>query len=90
MKFSLGGDYGLGIIPTGSPTSVRCECPTNVPVSAVEPTTTPGAGSLSYDPSTQTYNCVWKTDSAWSGTCRTFNMALDDGSVHKSTFRFIR
>ncbi len=90
MKFSLGGDYGLGIIQAGSPTSVRVECPTNTPVSAVQETSTAGAGTLSYDPSNQTYNYVWKTDSAWSGTCRTFNMALDDGSVHQSTFRFIR
>lgn len=57
---------------------------------AVQETSTAGAGTLSYGPSNQTYSYVWKTDSAWSGTCRTFNMALDDGSVHQSTFRFIR
>ena len=90
MKFSLGGDYGLSIIKSGSPTSVLVECPTNTPVSAVELTSTPGAGTLSYDGATQTYNYVWKTEGSWAGTCRMFNMTLNDGSSHQSTFRFIR
>lgn len=90
MKFSLGGDYGMNIINSGSPTSVQVECPAGAPISAVAETTTPGAGSLSYYPPSGSYNYVWKTDTAWAGTCRTFDLALDDGSSHKATFRFVR
>jgi hypothetical protein len=90
MKFGLGGDFGLGILPAGSPTSARVECPSSTPVVAVEATTTAGNGSLSYDAETQSYNYVWKTDAGWAGTCRTFDLTLDDGSSHKATFRFVR
>ena len=90
MKFGLGGDFGLGILPAGSPTSLRVECPSSTPVVAVEPATTAGNGSLSYDAATQNYNYVWKTDPGWAGTCRTFDLTLDDGSSHKATFRFVR
>lgn len=54
MKFSLGGDYGLSVIKAGSPTSVQVVSPVNTPVSAVEVTATPGAGSLTYDAASQT------------------------------------
>lgn len=90
MKFSLGGDYGLGVIGAGSPTSVRVECPANTPSSAVEPASTAGAGTLSYEGDTQTYNYVWKTEDSWAGTCRTFTLTLDDGSAHQAMFKFVR
>lgn len=90
MKFTLGGDYGLNILKSGSPTSVRVECPANTPVSAVEPTSAPGAGTLSYDAAAQTYNYVWKTEGSWSGTCRSFDMTLNDGSSHQTMFKFLR
>lgn len=66
------------------------ECPANTAVSVVEATTTAGAGSLSYDVPSGTYNYVWKTESSWTGTCRTFDMILDDGSSHQAMFRFVR
>lgn len=90
MKFSLGGDYGLDVVAAGSPTSYQVECPANTAVSVVEATTTAGAGSLSYDVPSGTYNYVWKTESSWAGTCRTFDMILDDGSSHQAMFRFVR
>lgn len=89
MKFSLGEDYGLNVIKAGSPTSARVVCPVNTPVSAVEATSTPGAGSLTYDASSLTYNYVWKTEASWAGTCRTFDMTLIDGSSHQAMFRFV-
>ena len=89
MRFGLGGDFGLDVIALGSPTSFLVECPANVVASPIEPTSTPEAGSLSYDASTRTYNYVWKTETSWAGTCRTFDMTLDDGSSHQATFRFV-
>lgn len=90
MKFSLRGDFGLSVIQTGFPTSVRVQCPANTPISVVEATSTAGAGSLSYDAASQRYNYVWKTEDSWAGTCRTFNMTLNDGSSHQAMFRFVR
>lgn len=46
------------------------------------PTTTPGASTLAYDPVSGTHSYVWKTDEAWTGTCRVFNVTLDDRSIH--------
>lgn len=66
--------YGAQVAPQGEP----------------KPTTTAGAGSLSYDAATDTYSHVWKTETGWAGTCRTFSMTLNDGSSHQATFRFVR
>lgn len=44
--------------------------------------------SLSCDPSTDTYSYVWKTDKAWAGTCRTFDLRLTDGTDHYASFKF--
>lgn len=66
------------------------ECSAKIPVSAVEPTSTAGAGTLSYEGATQTYNHVWKTEDSWAGICRTFNMTLNDGSAHHARFKFVR
>ena len=90
MKFKLGGDHGLNVIAAGSPTSVQVECPADTPISAIETTNTAGAGSLTYDAATGTYNYVWKTETNWAGTCRTFNLVLDDGTPHRAVFRFVR
>jgi hypothetical protein len=31
---------------------------------------------------------VYRTDKAWSGTCRRFVVRLDDGTVHRADFAF--
>jgi hypothetical protein len=90
MKFRLGGDHGLNILAANSPSPGQVGCPAGTPVTAVETTSTAGAGTLTYDAATDAYNYVWKTESNWSGTCWTFNMTLADGSPHKATFRFVR
>ncbi|MGW0073339.1 PxKF domain-containing protein, partial [Streptosporangium sandarakinum] len=43
----------------------------------------PGNSKLGYGDGR--YNYVWKTDKRWSGTCRTFELKLDDGSSHFTT-----
>ncbi|WP_432976562.1 PxKF domain-containing protein [Dactylosporangium sp. CA-233914] len=88
IKFSLGGDQGLAIFPAGYPASQQVTCDTGAPVDVVEQTVTAGGSSLSYSPDTDTYNYVWKTDKAWAGTCRTFDLRLTDGTDHYATFRF--
>jgi N-acetylneuraminic acid mutarotase len=71
LKFSLAGDHGLNIFDTGYPKSqaVSCQSLTGNPTDPIESTTSTPAG-LKYDPATDQYSYVWKTDKAWAGTCR--------------------
>lgn len=56
----------------------------------MEATATAGAGSLTYNPASGSENYLWKTESSWAGTCRTFDMTLDDRGSQQATFRFVR
>jgi hypothetical protein len=87
-KFSLGGDYGLGIIATGYPKSVKIACDSGVPIDTIEETVTAGNSSLQYNPATGQYTYVWKTDKAWANTCRQFQLMLADGTLHVANFKF--
>lgn len=88
VKFSLGGNKGLNIFATGYPASQQIVCGTNMPVDDIEQTVTAGNSSLSYDPGTGQYNYVWKTDKAWTGTCRQLIVKLVDGTYHYANFKF--
>lgn len=88
VKFSLSGNKGLAIFAADSPTSQQVNCSTSAPVSDVEETLTAGSSSLSYDASSDRYNYVWKTNSAWAGTCRQLNVRLNDGTDHTALFKF--
>jgi hypothetical protein len=88
VKFSLGGDQGLGIFAPGSPVSQQITCSEGAPSSEVEETVTAGGSSLSYDAETDTYTYVWKTQKAWAGTCRKLIVRLNDGSEHVAFFNF--
>jgi hypothetical protein len=88
VKFSLGGDQGLGIFAMGYPTSQQIGCSDAAPASDVEETVTAGASSLSYDPTTEQYTYVWKTNAAWRNTCRRLTIKLSDGTLHTANFRF--
>jgi len=87
VKFSLGGDHGLLIFATNSPASGQVTCDASSIVSDLTATVTAGGSSLQYDAGTGTYTYVWKTDKAWSGTCRAFVVTLADGSAHHAFFQ---
>ena len=89
VKFSLDGDQGLDIFASGSPTSQPIDCNTGSPVDVdVEETTSAGSSSLSYNAASDQYTYVWKTDSAWAGTCRQLTVTLSDGTTHTAKFKF--
>ncbi|KOU52307.1 PxKF domain-containing protein [Streptomyces sp. WM6378] len=88
VKFSLSGNQGLNIFATGYPVSQNVTCNTGAPLDPVEETTGAGQSSLTYDTATDTYTYVWKTDSAWKNTCRTFDLKLNDNSDHYAGFKF--
>lgn len=88
VKFSLNGDQGLNIFAAGYPRSQIIECDSTTVVDGIEETVTAGSSSLSYDPSTDTYTYVWKTDKAWANTCRQLVVKLNDGTYHQANFKF--
>ena len=88
IKFSVGGDRGLDILPAGSPSSVQVVCADGSVPDDVEQTVAAGSSSLSYAVGTETYTYVWKTQKAWTGTCRQFTLRLMDGTAHTAIFDF--
>jgi predicted extracellular nuclease len=90
VRFSLHGDQGLDVLAAGYPRSERIACGATDPVDAVEETVAAGSSGLSYDPVSDTYTYVWRTDKAWAGTCRQLVVKLDDGTSHRANFKLTR
>jgi hypothetical protein len=75
IRFSLGGDMGLVILASGSPTSQQVACPSS-------------SALITYDASSDQYVYVWKTNKTWSNTCRVFTILFADGSSQQALFKF--
>jgi len=90
VRFSLGGDQGLGIFVAGYPQSQQVTCAGGAPIDIVEETVNAGGSSLKYDPQTTQYIYVWKTTASWAGTCRKFLLGLNDGSQRTALFQFTK
>jgi hypothetical protein len=89
IQFSLGGDFGLGILAAGSPSVQQISCATGVPVNTSTETDTAGSSGLQYNATTGTYTYVWKTSKASKGTCQVFTLGLNDGTVHTANFQYV-
>lgn len=88
VRFSLAGDRGLAIFTSGSPASRRVDCDTSSPIDVIEQTVSAGASSLVYDAGNDTYTYAWKTDQAWTSTCRRLTLSFGDGSQQSAMFQF--
>jgi len=88
VKFSLGGDWGLDVFAAGYPKSQTIPCDSTDPVDGIESTVNAGGSSLTYDPVTDQYVYVWKTDKSWATTCRQLVVRLADGTNHYANFKF--
>jgi hypothetical protein len=89
LKFSLGGYRGLDVLKPGSPASRQIGC-AGTPATEYVPTESPGNSTLTYDPASDRYTYVWKTNKQWSGTCRQLLLELADGTSHTATFNFTK
>jgi hypothetical protein len=49
-----------------------------------------GGSSLSYDPVSDQYTYVWKTNKAWAGQCRQLVLRFNDGQEFRANFQFRR
>jgi hypothetical protein len=90
VKFSLSGDQGLEIFEAGYPKSEHTKCNSMAQRDGIEETATAGSSSLSYDATTDQYTYVWKTEKAWSDSCRQLVILLDDGTFHRANFNFVK
>ncbi|HXT64183.1 MAG TPA: PxKF domain-containing protein [Pyrinomonadaceae bacterium] len=88
VKFSLSGNKGLGIFAAGSPSSGEIPCNSSDPAAVLDATVTAGGSSLSYDPVSDQYVYIWKTEPGWAGTCRQLVVQLSDGSIYRANFKF--
>jgi hypothetical protein len=88
VKFSLGGNQGLGIFMAGSPTSSKITCDTQADQDTIEETVNAGGSTLVYDATAGQYVYVWKTDKNWAGQCRRLDVKLIDGTTHTASFKF--
>lgn len=87
VKFSLSGNHGLNIFAAGYPGSQGLVCG-SAGTDEIEQTVTAGASGLSYDASTDQYTYVWKTSTAWAGSCRQLVLRLNDATDHRANFKF--
>jgi hypothetical protein len=87
VKFSLGGDHGLGVFADGYPASQNVPCSGAQPTDPVE-TTTANPSGLNYDAASRQYIYSWKTPSSWKGTCRTLILKFSDNQELRADFRF--
>ena len=90
VKFSLGGDHGLGIFAAGYPRVTGVSCEGNANADPIEETETAGASALTYDAASDRYQYVWKTDKNWAGSCRQLELKFSDGSVQTALFDFTK
>jgi hypothetical protein len=85
------GVAGTGAIAAGWPQSARVQCGSSSAPAGGEPTVSVlkhwGADRRGRGKH-RLY--LWKTSRAWAGTCRQFILKLEDGSVHRADFRFVR
>jgi hypothetical protein len=90
VKFSLGGNQGLNVFQAGYPKSQSIACDSTADVDGIETTVNAGGSSLTYDPATNTYTYIWKTDKAWAGTCRqlVFEFADAGSTTARANFKF--
>ena len=88
MKFSLGGNFGLGIFQDGYPGWIYITASTNG--DDVEETVTAGGSSLTYDPVAKQYIYVLKTDKAWAGKSVRIYMRFIDGTEKYADFNCMR
>ncbi|MDR7158192.1 hypothetical protein J2X42_000886 [Arthrobacter sp. BE255] len=90
VKFGLGGNRGLGILAAEAPSSYAIACPGGPAPDDIEQTVAAGTSSLSYSAASDTYTFVWKTQKDWAGSCRQFELKLNDGTTHAAMFDFRR
>ena len=85
VKFSLDGDQGMAVLG-GDLLLQRHACPTGGAIGT--PIVAARNEPFSYDPVTDSYKFVWKTQKGWAGWCATLSVPLADGQTYTLEVRF--
>jgi hypothetical protein len=88
VRFSLGGNRGLDVIADGWPQVAAVGCDF-----AGEPESGESIRyqrPLAYRKQKRRYVLLWKTDRRWAGSCRQLMLKLEDGTVKRADFKFVR
>lgn len=87
LKFSLGGDFGLGVIAGGQPTLTAFQCPNTVnpPIDPADPVP---QSQLRFDSGSSHYTYLWKSESIYAGNCYTLTFTFTDGQALQAKFQF--
>jgi hypothetical protein len=85
VRVDLGGNRGPAPFTA---TSNPVACDSGQPLGPHEPLVPAGGSGITYDQGNGQYVFAWRTDRAWSGTCRQVVVTADDGAVHTARFQF--
>lgn len=88
VRFSLGGDQGLQIFLAGFPASRPVSCATGAVLGGFTSASNPGGSALSYARGNRVYNFGWKTDAAWTGSCRELVLRFQDETQERVVVDF--
>jgi len=83
VRFSIEGQGGSLTLP---PTSIQVQCSPSMSERSVEENVNVTTSRMQVVGNRYTY--MWKTSSAWAGTCRKLVVTLPDGSTHAALFHF--
>ena len=81
VKFNLGGNQGLAVVEYVDVRTIDC-------ATGMVLATDSAATTVSYDSRNGQYMYSWKTQKAWSGSCRLLEITLTDGTLHRLRFDF--
>jgi hypothetical protein len=88
IRFSLNGYRGARPEADGYPRSMRCGGGDSQQVARAAQGKKKQKPAFEYNRRSDSYVLSWKTQRRWAGSCREFELKLDDGSVHTASFAF--
>lgn len=86
VKFSLGGNQGLDVLPEEVAQSQRIKCSTKAPIGEATPILVRGEDQLKFHENK--YKFKWKTLKQWEGTCRQLILSFSNGETVVAYFDF--
>jgi hypothetical protein len=90
VRFSLGGDFGLKVFETGYPQARTVSCEAGAPVHQVNELVNAKSSGFTFDPVSQRYTYVWKTERSTVATCTELVFRFDDGQERVARFQLAR
>jgi hypothetical protein len=91
VRFSLNGYRGAAPEANGFPRSMSCaDADDRETGGELVRAASKKRPMFRYERHADRYTLMWKTDQKWAGSCRSFVLKLDDGSVHTVRFQFTK